>query len=349
MANPARDRYGVGANRESDEAYRYFVSGLGIDSTGRTTITHEPEACMTRGARFIRWRGLLVAVLVSAIVWVVGSGAGHGNAQSLRTAAADGPPAPRAYPTLTLPMTPVGGWQRIPVLMYHRVVAPGKGVIFADGYNVPPNHFAAQMQWLQVHGFHPISQIALFDALAFRTPLPSRPIVLTFDDGYVDAVHSVLPVLVNAQRHWPAAFFVITGRIGEGQFLRWDQIHQLELAGMDIGSHTVHHVALGRASRQVATSELVRSAEVLARGLGHPVYWIAYPYGSVTSAVAHEAADAGYLLAYTTHPGMWLRLSMRTMLPRIDVAQQDSLRQFAALVTVASGANSAAPIRRKIP
>jgi len=296
--------------------------------------------------RSVQWRTTLMWVILIVIACAWGAVVGIGGAQPSRTAVVDGPPAPRGYPTLTLPTGSVGMWRRIPVLMYHRVVAPGKGVLFADGYNVPPTHFAEQMQWLQTHGFHPITQVALFDALAFGTPLPSRPIVLTFDDGYDDAVNAVLPILVNSTRHWPAAFFVITGRIGEGPFLSWDQIHQLELAGMDIGSHTVHHVQLGRVSRQVAISELTHSAQTLARGLGHPVYWLAYPFGSVTPAVARQAADAGYLLAYTTRPGEWLNRSIRTTLPRIDVAQQDSLSRFAALVRAASGIAGPAPIHR---
>jgi peptidoglycan/xylan/chitin deacetylase (PgdA/CDA1 family) len=77
--------------------------------------------------------------------------------------------------------------------------------------------------------------------------------------------------------------------------------------------------------------------QTLARGLGHPVYWFAYPYGSVSPAAEAAVAHAGYLLAYTTQLSSWLNIDGRTALPRIMVGGSESLAQFASSVTLASG------------
>jgi len=84
------------------------------------------------------------------------------------------------------------------------------------------------LAWLAAHGYHPIRLATLFRALEYGRPLPPRPVVLSFDDGYVDDVATVAPLL--RRRGWPAAFFVITGRAGARAFVTWPQIRALRVA-----------------------------------------------------------------------------------------------------------------------
>jgi peptidoglycan/xylan/chitin deacetylase (PgdA/CDA1 family) len=296
-----------------------------------------------------RLRGLLppVVLLLATVIAAVAIGllprssVAHG-----RSSVAHGHPATlvtrrlvglRQPSWLAMPARPQARWLRIPVLMYHRVVTPGPGRGIARDFNVSPAMFDAQMNWLQHRGYQPISEARLFRALALGEALPSRPVLLTFDDGYVDAVHAVRRALITAKRHWPATFFVITSRIGKGRFLTWANLHLLETLGMDIGSHTVLHIPLALLSPAARAYELDRSMQTLTRGLGHPVYWFAYPYGSASPAAEAAVAHAGYLLAYTTQPSSWLNIDGRTALPRIMVAGSESLAQFASSVTLASG------------
>jgi peptidoglycan/xylan/chitin deacetylase (PgdA/CDA1 family) len=231
---------------------------------------------------------------------------------------------------LVLPGRSASRTLHIPVLMYHRVDWPIPSTANGREFTVAPRNFDAQMNWLQHNGFHPITQTALFRALADRGSLPSKPIVITVDDGYVDGVHAILHGLVTRTRRWPASFFIITGRIGKGPFLSWPDIHLLESSGMDIGSHTVFHTPLAQLTPAQLRFELTRSRRTLTAGLGHPIYWFAYPYGSVDPGAQQAVANAGYLLAYTTVPGTWLSLSGRVALPRINVGGQETLQQFAA-------------------
>lgn len=233
---------------------------------------------------------------------------------------------------LRVPATTPDRFVRVPVLMYHRVsnipfVSPTEAE-----FTVRPAVFAAQMDWLQRNGYTPIREMQLFRALVDGTPLPAKPVLITFDDGYVDAVHAVLHTLVNRHRHWPATFFVITGRIGKGQFLSWRQLHLLERNGMDIGSHTVWHTRMATLDPVAQRFEAEHSAQVLAQGLDHPVYWFAYPYGSFDAAAVSALDAAGYMLAYTTVTGVWQSTAQRLELPRVLVPGSADLGQFAAAV-----------------
>jgi peptidoglycan/xylan/chitin deacetylase (PgdA/CDA1 family) len=246
--------------------------------------------------------------------------------------------APAAPPVrLALPARPVRASVRVPVLMYHRV-APAETATNAVSRDltVTPRAFRQEMGWLAAHGYHPVSQAALFRAMFEGAPLPRRPLVITFDDGYVDAVDAVLPVM--GPRRWPATFFIITSRIGERAFLTWPQLRRLDAAGMDIGSHTADHVELPGLDAAGRAAQLRTSRRTLERGLGHPVPWFCYPAGRHDEASVRSVEDAGYLLAYTTEPGSTLSTARRAELPRVRVAGGESLDAFAAAVEAASGA-----------
>lgn len=233
---------------------------------------------------------------------------------------------------LRVPANPVNRFVRVPVLMYHRVSnIPLVSATEAE-FTIRPAVFAAQMDWLQRNGYTPIREIQLFRALVDGTRLPAKPVLITFDDGYVDAVHAILHTLVNRHRHWPATFFIITGRIGKGPFLSWRELHLLERNGMDIGSHTVWHTQMATVGPVAQRFEAQHSEQVLAKGLGHPIYWFAYPYGSYNASAVSALDAAGYMLGYTTVPGVWQSTGERLQLPRVLVPGGADLNQFAAAV-----------------
>jgi peptidoglycan/xylan/chitin deacetylase (PgdA/CDA1 family) len=192
----------------------------------------------------------------------------------------------------------------VPILMYHRVGTDATPMpAITRALTVSPSDFAAQMRWLHASGYHAITQGQLLGALLLGLPLPPRPVMITFDDGYRDVLWNAAPVLHRL--HMPATAYVITGRIGgsDSSFLTWGELRQLERLGFTVGSHTVHHVDLTLEPPESAVSELVDSKRVLEQRLHRPVPWFAYPAGRFDAAVVAEAAHAGYLLAVTTQPG----------------------------------------------
>lgn len=252
---------------------------------------------------------LFVAVVVAAIAALVGSPVGF-------------PLGPRTSYVLD-----------VPVLTYHRIGRlPAVRTPTSDALTVEPRVFAAQMRWLAKHGFHAITDRRLLEALDLGTPLPNRPVLITFDDGYADVLANAAPVLLRL--HWPATAFVITDRIGgsDPSFLTWRELRDLERDGFTIGSHTVHHVNLTKLSPPQAWFELSHSRLTLERHLGEPVHSFAYPYGGVDRAVVGEARTAGYALAFTTRPGDAQSAEKRLLLHRYDIHRNVNLARFAALL-----------------
>lgn len=108
------------------------------------------------------------------------------------------------------------------ILMYHRVAE-----IDVDLWSccVSPQHFAGHLRAIQAYG-HPLQLQQLATALQ-NGNLPSRAVVVTFDDGYADNLHYAKPLLEHYQV--PATVFVTTGQIGNTREFWWDELERMLL------------------------------------------------------------------------------------------------------------------------
>ena len=234
---------------------------------------------------------------------------------------------------LTRPGHPPGRSIDVPVLVYHRVGSlPDVQTPTSVKLTVQPGVFAAQMAWLARHHFHAITVQQLYAALERRATLPSRPVLITFDDGYRDVLFNAEPVL--RRLGMPATAFVITDRVSgaDPSFLTWQELRDLETDGFTIGSHTVHHLPLPSLSPTQVLAELTQSRATLERHLREPVDWFAYPDGAENASVVRLVRKAGYLLAFTTQAGSTQYAREPLLLHRDEIARSDGLAGFAALL-----------------
>ena len=194
----------------------------------------------------------------------------------------NGGPADLEAPILP-PMAPVNKIIQVPILMYHHIT-PFISAYPASNYFrrwvVPPENFNLQMDYLKMHNYHTITFNQLFDAMYYGGPLPSKPIILTFDDGDADQYQYAYPILWA--HHFSAMFYIISGWVGQADSMTWSQLGEMLVHGMQIGSHTVHHYDLAswlNISEQVVQQELQLSQLTLEKNLGIAIQQFCYPYG----------------------------------------------------------------------
>jgi peptidoglycan/xylan/chitin deacetylase (PgdA/CDA1 family) len=186
-----------------------------------------------------------------------------------------GPADPQA-PVL-VPARPPALKLRVPIFMYHHVSRRPTHDLLDYTLTVNTTDFNQQLTWLSQHGYHSITQTDLFDAFYYGKALPAHPMMLTFDDGYEDVYTDALPVLLA--QHDRGVFYIITGMIA-GNYLTWEQIHILAQDGMQLASHTVHHVNVGQPPAGTSTqTELLLSKQTLQRQLDEPIQFFCYPSG----------------------------------------------------------------------
>ncbi|MEU0055236.1 polysaccharide deacetylase family protein [Streptomyces sp. NPDC006334] len=186
----------------------------------------------------------------------------------------------------------------IPVLLYHAVTDDPPDWIAE--FTVGPKEFGRHLDAVVDSGRTPVTIGALADHLAGRVPLPARPVLLTFDDGFADLPGPTADAL--AGRGLSATAYLTTGAIAPGgrsllppaPMMTLADAARLEQSGMEIGSHTVTHAPLDTLGPRALARELRASRAVLEDALGHPVRHLAYPHGYNSGRVRRTAAAAGY-------------------------------------------------------
>ncbi|MDQ6713528.1 MAG: polysaccharide deacetylase family protein [Candidatus Dormibacteraeota bacterium] len=233
--------------------------------------------------------------------------------------------SPREAPIPTGPVT------YVPILYYHYIrINPSPKDRLGFSLSTPPAAFRAQMQYLADHGFHVISLHQAVLAIKNHSGLPSRPVVLTFDDGYADFFTTAVPIL---QSHgFTATAFVISGRMGSAGFMTPSQVAAADGLGFTIGAHTVDHVALAAQAPARATWEMKQSKLALEGLLGHPVIDFAYPYGSFNQYDMAQAKSLGFETAASTMYGTAHTAGQLFELSRMRIGGGLPLPSFAGIV-----------------
>lgn len=216
----------------------------------------------------------------------------------------------------------------VPILMYHHIrVNPKPNDPVWASLNVTPDLLNSELNYLSTNGFHVISLDDLY-AVLNGEPLPSKPIVLTFDDGYSNFFETAYPLL--KKYNMKATEFVITEVETAPAYLSWGQIEEMSKSGLiDFGAHTQHHPFLTSLSQATARREITVSKSELETHVGKPVRWFAYPYGSYNDFVVNETKNAGYVGAVTTNYGAVISKDKLFLLPRIMADGRFTLDEFA--------------------
>jgi peptidoglycan/xylan/chitin deacetylase (PgdA/CDA1 family) len=103
----------------------------------------------------------------------------------------------------------------------------------------------------------------------------------------------------------------------------WEQLREMESAGLEVGSHTVTHPLLTRVGTDRLLRELEQSRRRLEEMLGHTVTLFCYPNGAYNRVVRDAVARAGYQLAVTSDDGLNDATIDPLALRRIQNEEQD--------------------------
>lgn len=210
-------------------------------------------------------------------------------------------PSPPADPSLALDTPDAPSRRRVLTMGYHAVAEvpagePGRELA------VTPRGFAQHVRLLRGLGYRPA---AAEELIGLSAAAPERLAVLTFDDGYRDALTTVAPLL--AEHGGRATFFLNPGRWGArapwvggaaGRLLDAAEARELSAAGMELGAHTMTHPDLRTVSAEAARDEIVRSKEEIEAVTGRPCRSFAYPHGSFGERELALVEEAGFGLAF---------------------------------------------------
>lgn len=209
----------------------------------------------------------------------------------------------------------------VPILMYHVIASPPPGTPYPELW-VPPDRFAAQMGALRRAGYRAVTLRRVLAAWRRGSPLPRRPVVVSFDDGYPSQYKAAYPVL--RRLGWPGVLNLEVADVGP-KGIHAAEVRALLRAGWEVDSHTLTHPDLTTLDPIRLRTELVRSRAVLRRRFGpQTAALLCYPAGRYDARVEAAVRAAGYVAATTTQPGWSAPDADRFALPRVRVDGTDS-------------------------
>lgn len=221
----------------------------------------------------------------------------------------------------------------IPILMYHQVAE----IPLAQdprGLAVSPSRFEQQMNYLYENGFHCIT---LYDVVRNNRDgwkLPSRPIVITFDDGYQNVLTNASPIL--NKYGFTATIFLVANQLGtesnwwgqdgafSGQLLKREEILEMIHAGFTMGSHSMNHRFLDELDEKLALDEIKQSKEFLEGQLDTSIDFFSYPFSRKNAKTEKLVEQSGYLAACAGYSGRWGIFNLW----RVPIHKNDSLFIF---------------------
>ncbi|MGI9066484.1 MAG: polysaccharide deacetylase family protein [Pyrinomonadaceae bacterium] len=239
-----------------------------------------------------------------------------------------------------------------PVLCYHRVLPEVAGTSDPPDYSVTPQQFAAQMSLLNDEGFTSLTLDEYFEAASGLRELPSRSVLVTFDDGFAD----------NYSVAWSIArrfgvkinLFICTGllagervpafaennaraQLSRKKFpehwlpLSWEQLREMRAGGVAIGFHSHHHRNLGRMSEPEIACDASEGISIFREHLEEAPRFFAFPfghYGSYPKAAIDILTAQGIKMFFTTELGRTPVGRGGGLFSRIVIHSEDNLSSF---------------------
>jgi peptidoglycan/xylan/chitin deacetylase (PgdA/CDA1 family) len=184
----------------------------------------------------------------------------------------------------------------LPILGYHKVCATE-----TTATCVNKAHFQEQLRHLHDAGYRTIS---FEDLLRWEMGigfLPQKPVILTFDDGYLDNYTTMLPMV--RERRMKATVFLVTRLMGTQGYLTWHQVKTMQNSGIEFGAHTLNHPNLTKLKSDKKRQEIVKSKHEVEAQTGRPALAFSYPYGFYDQEAEKMVREAGFVYAVSGQSG----------------------------------------------
>lgn len=187
--------------------------------------------------------------------------------------------------------------KEVPILCYHRI----RKILATDGanmktYSVTPEVFAQQMKTLHDNGYHTILPDQLYEYRVHNGTLPSKPVMITFDDTREEQYH--LGASEMNRYRFKGVFFIMTVSINRPGYMTESQIKNLSENGHTIGAHTWDHHLVTKYEGKDWEIQLLKPKKRLKDITGKPVNYFAYPSGVWNKQAIPKLKNSDYRMAF---------------------------------------------------
>jgi peptidoglycan/xylan/chitin deacetylase (PgdA/CDA1 family) len=220
--------------------------------------------------------------------------------------------------------------QGIRVLMYHKI-----STNVSDFLTVTCEQLEAHLNYLQKNDYQYITSQQLIDFYLHQKALPTNPILLTFDDGFVTVQDLAYPILKKYQAK--ATLFITTAFLGDTN--RWDKgndpimtVEQLKNLGSDtfeLALHSHQHQNYKQLTTQQIENDLQTNINFFKKNQIHYTPAFAYPYGGCPKNIDSIFKRLGIATAFRIGNQVnAFKMNDLYAIKRIDIRGTDTFDDF---------------------
>lgn len=204
------------------------------------------------------------------------------------------------------------------IIYYHEVVENGQGFSYQK---IDKDKFENQMKYLYENGYHTL----LFSDL--DKPLPEKAIIVSFDDGFRTVYENAAPVMkkykIKGNVYLPTAYIGV-----KPQFMNWSMVKNL-VNDFEFQAHTHNHVDIRTLTDEQLCQEIQLSDQFFYEKLGYLPKAFCVPFGTYDkTSINRLKAQNRYSYLLGSYYGSVCKKNMQTILPRIGISNDDSLKIF---------------------
>lgn len=213
---------------------------------------------------------------------------------------------------------------QLPIIMYHSVL---KDTDLSGKFTVTPDTVSRDITYLKNNGYSFISLGELLEYVYNGAPLPEKPVMLTFDDGFYNNLGYVLPIL---KKYDAKAVIAVVGKYTDDYtqsnvanltygYLRWSDIYELIESGrIDIANHSYnfHSNTNGRngskrkryedkaAYKQIFVKDTEKAQQCFSDHTGYTPIAYTYPFGAYSEETTKYLKDMGFKMSFSCNEGI---------------------------------------------
>lgn len=184
-------------------------------------------------------------------------------------------------------------YSQVPVLCYHNITI---NEYKKETLWISEATLNEQLKTLHDSGYHTILPEQLYQYMVNGTPLPDKPIILSFDDSHKEH----FSIVVNGLKKYDfkGVFFIMTFCIGKKGYMTAEEIKTLSDNGHAVSCHTFDHPSLTKIKANQWEQQIDKPRQLLEKITGRPVEYFAYPYGIWSETAINELKKRGLKAAF---------------------------------------------------
>lgn len=212
----------------------------------------------------------------------------------------------------------------VPIIMYHSILKDNSG---SQKYIVTPTQLESDLKYLKENGYTAVTVNGLIEYVYNQKPLPEKPIVLTFDDGYYNNYYYAYPLIkkynmkmsISVVGKFTDTFSEKDDSNPNYSHLTWKQIDDMQKSGfVEILNHTynLHSMDSGRNGckkkrgesdaeyEKLLTDDLTKLQEKLKEQTGTAPNAFTYPFGGISNASCEIIKKLGFKASLSCGEGI---------------------------------------------